>query len=157
MNRAETIEFLIERANSSRNRGPLAKADVVAAGGNPHCGDVVKVYVNVDSESEAVTAMTFEAEGCTISRAAASLLSEMAPGMSLAELEALDYNRMIDALGRDVVRSRPGCATLALSTLKTAVKKYRTRKGAAATDGEAASGEASVAGAEDRPAACRNG
>jgi len=44
----------------------------------------------------------------------------------------MDFNDMIDLLGREVVNTRPRCATLALGTLKAAVARYRRR---GATDG----------------------
>jgi nitrogen fixation NifU-like protein len=40
----------------------------------------------------------------------------------------MDFSDMIDTLGREVVNTRPRCATLALGTLKAAIAKYRTDK-----------------------------
>ncbi len=128
MTREEIVDFLVEHARSPRHRGRLADADVVAPGGNPSCGDVVTIFLKVDREGDRVASLTFEGEGCTISQAAASVLAEKAQGCPLADIEAMDYNDMVDALGRDVVKSRPRCATLALSTLKTAVREYRAAR-----------------------------
>ncbi|MBZ5588337.1 MAG: iron-sulfur cluster assembly scaffold protein [Acidobacteriia bacterium] len=125
MNRQETVDFLIERSHSPLHRGRLDAADVVMPGGNPSCGDVVTIYLRVNRERDTVDAVSFEGDGCTISQAAASVLAEMVQGSPLAGIEAMDYNEMTDALGREIVRSRPRCATLALSTLKAAVKRYR--------------------------------
>ena len=77
-----------------------------------------------------VARLTFEGQGCTISQAAASILTEIVAGRTLDEVEAMDFNDMIDLLGREVVSTRPRCATLALGTLKAAVARYR-RQGAA--------------------------
>jgi len=46
-------------------------------------------------------------------------------GSTLDEIEHLDHDVIIDELGREVVISRPRCATLALGTLKQAVQQYK--------------------------------
>jgi nitrogen fixation NifU-like protein len=123
--REETIEVLVEEARSRKYRGRLEDADAAVPGGNPGCGDVVTMFLKVDRANDRVAALRFEGEGCTISQAAASVLAGMVQHSTLSEIEEMDYNDMVDALGRDVVQSRPRCATLALSTLKTAVRHYR--------------------------------
>ena len=157
MTRAEIIDFLVEHANSPRNRGRLSDADVVVAGGNPNCGDVVTMFLKVDRQNDTVTGASFEGEGCTISQAAASVLTEMVKGASLVEIEAMDYNALMDVLGREVVRSRPSCATLALSTLKAAVQKYRRQRIAAdGSEAGSAAGAPSSPEGPPQPEACRN-
>lgn len=125
MDRQEAIEFLLEHYEQPRYRGELADPDVTMPGGNPGCGDVVTIYLKVDAANDAIQELAFVGEGCTISQAAASILLEQMQGQALAAVEALDFNWMIDELGREVVQSRPRCATLALGTLKAAIKKYR--------------------------------
>ncbi len=125
MDRQEQIEFILDHFQSPRHRGKLEPADVTMPGGNPGCGDVVTVYLRVDPATDRIADVSFEGEGCTISQAAASILMEKMQNAPLSEVDALDYNDMIDELGREVVSTRPRCATLALGTLKAAVKKYR--------------------------------
>jgi len=126
--RQEAIEFLLDHYQHPRNRGPLEQADVTMPGGNPGCGDIVTIYLKVDASGERVEQVTFEGEGCTISQAAASILTEMVDGKALSAIDEMDFNDMIDYLGRDVVNTRPRCATLALGTLKAAIAKYRSDK-----------------------------
>ncbi len=125
MDRQEQIDFLLDHFQNPRNQGALDPADVTMPGGNPGCGDIVTIYLNVDRASDRISAVTFEGEGCTISQAAASILLEDMAGKPLGEVDMLDYNEMIDQLGHEIVNTRPRCATLALGTLKAAVKKYR--------------------------------
>jgi nitrogen fixation NifU-like protein len=125
VNRAEIIDLLVEQARSVSHRGRLDDPDVVMPGGNPDCGDVVTVFLKVDREHDRVEAASFVGEGCTISQAAASVLMEQVQGIPLSSIEAMDGSDLMDTLGRDVVRMRPRCATLALSTLKGAVKQCR--------------------------------
>ena len=126
MDRQEAIEFLLDHYQHPRNRGPKESADVVMPGGNPGCGDIVTIYLKVDTSGDQVETVTFEGEGCTISQAAASILTEMVTGKPLSEIDAMDFTDMIDHLGREVVNTRPRCATLALGTLKAAIAKYRS-------------------------------
>ena len=125
MDRQEQIDFILDHFQNPRHNGTLDPADVTMPGGNPGCGDIITIYLNVDRATDRIVEVRFEGEGCTISQAAASILLEEMAGQPLNVVEALDYNEMIDQLGRDVVSTRPRCATLALGTLKAAVKKYR--------------------------------
>jgi len=125
MERQDYIDVLIDHYENPRNHGAVADASVVMSGGNPACGDVVTMYVTVDSETERITDIHFEGDGCTISQAGASLITEEMTGKTLSEVEQLGYDVVIDIMGHDVVATRLRCATLGLSTLKAAVKKYR--------------------------------
>jgi len=131
MDRQSAIEYLLELYENPVHRGPLEGADVSVHGGNPGCGDVVTIHFKVDDGK--VNVIRFEGEGCTISQAAAELVSEKMEGATLEEIENLQQDVIIDELGREVVMSRPRCATLALGTLKQAVQQYK--RGAPARGG----------------------
>lgn len=126
MDRQEAIERLLELYDNPTHSGPMEDADATAKGGNPGCGDIVDIHIKVDSEGK-VERISFEGEGCTISQAAAELVAERMQGASLDEIEGLDHDVIIDELGRDIVMSRPRCATLALGTLKQAVHEYKSK------------------------------
>jgi len=106
----------------------MPDADTSVKGGNPGCGDIVTIHLKVD-EDGTVKEIRFEGEGCTISQAAAEMVSNRMEGASLEEIETLSQDIIIDELGREVVISRPRCATLALGTLKQAVQEYKVNKG----------------------------
>src|SRR3712207_530516 len=99
-------------------------------GGNPGCGDVVTVYLKGAEDHEHIGEVSYEGEGCTVSMAASSMLLEQVveDGLTMDEVLALDYNEMIDQLGRQIVASRPRCATLGLGTLKAAIHRYQQDK-----------------------------
>src|ERR687893_824738 len=67
---------------------------------------------------------------CTISMAASSmLLEEVHRGeLTMDQVLEMDYNEMIEQLGRQIVASRPKCATLGLGTLKTRYKKVQKER-----------------------------
>ncbi len=124
MDRQAAIERLLELYDNPTHFGPLEDADISAKGGNPGCGDIVDIHIKVNDDGK-VERIMFQGEGCTISQAAAELVSERMEGLNLDEIEALEHDVIIDELGREVVMSRPRCATLALGTLKQAVHDYK--------------------------------
>jgi nitrogen fixation NifU-like protein len=105
----------------------LEDADVTMPGGNPGCGDVVTVYLKGSGDQEHIHDATYEGDGCTISMAASSMILDEVhrSNMTMDQVLELDYNEMIEQLGRQVVASRPKCATLGLGTLKAAIRKYQ--------------------------------
>ena len=127
MDRQLAIENLLELYENPTHRGTLDDADVSINGGNPGCGDIVTIHLKVGADGKAER-IAFEGEGCTISQAAAELVSTRMEGAALEEIERLQHDVIIDELGREVVMSRPRCATLALGTLKQAVEQYQTGK-----------------------------
>ncbi len=124
MDRQQYIDNLLEHYESPRYREAHPEADIVWQGSNPGCGDVVTIYLNV-GQGQVAKDIWFEGEGCTISQGATSILLEMVQGKPLAQIEALDYNELIDKLGKDVVLTRVRCATLGLKTLKEAIEQYQ--------------------------------
>jgi nitrogen fixation NifU-like protein len=127
VDRQAAIERLLELYDNPTHLGPLEDADISVKGGNPGCGDIVDIHIKVDDEGK-VERIKFEGEGCTISQAAAELVSDRMEGLTLEDIEALEHDVIIDELGREVVMSRPRCATLALGTLKQAVHEYREKQ-----------------------------
>ena len=123
MDRQHHIDNLLEHYESSPYRGTLPNADVVAKGDNPGCGDTVTIYLNIGNGNTAQE-IKFEGEGCIISQGAVSILLEEVHGKTLAEIEAIDYNDLVDRLGRDIVLTRIRCATLGLKTLKEAIQQH---------------------------------
>ena len=125
MDRETRIAWLVDHFQHPRHRGALADADVRMPGGNPGCGDVLTAYVKAGHDPDRVEALTFEGQGCTLSQAAASILAERVNKQhpTFEQVADLTYEEMMELLGRDLVSSRPQCATLALGTLKAAVRR----------------------------------
>ena len=129
MERQEYIEFILDHVNNPRHRGSIDDPDLLVNGGNPGCGDVVTLYARMDA-GDRIVEITFQGHGCSISMAAASLLTELVQAKTLAEVRQMDYAILIDALGREVVQSRLRCATLAMDTLQAGAREYPIRKAA---------------------------
>ena len=101
--------------------------DILVNGGNPGCGDVVTMYMKIDQQDR-VADVRFEGQGCTVSMAGASIMTELVKGKTMQEIEDLSYETLIDQMGEDVVKSRPRCATLGIDTLKGAAREYPSRR-----------------------------
>ena len=118
------MEFILDHYENPRRKGALADAEAVVEGGNPGCGDIVKVYLKVN---DGQVIATFEGEGCTISQASASYLMDEVNGKTLAEVLAIDSDTLMENLGKEIVQQRTRCATLSLDTLRAAIRQ-RERK-----------------------------
>ena len=120
LTRQEQMEFILDHFENPRHKGPLADAEAVVEGGNPGCGDIVKVYLRVN---DGHLIATFEGEGCTISQASASYLMDAVNGKTLEEVLAIDHEALMENLGKEIVQQRTRCATLSLDTLRAAIRK----------------------------------
>jgi nitrogen fixation NifU-like protein len=127
MDRQEAIEFLVDHYENPRNYGPLEHADLSLSGGNPGCADLITMHAHFDEQGH-IDVIRWEGEGCTISRAAASYVTELVEGLSAEEIEKMSFEDLIEQLGRELVMTRPTCATLALGTLKQGVHEYRMKQ-----------------------------
>ena len=127
MDRQEYIDILLDHYENPRNRRVIEGADIDFTGGNPGCGDIIHMYATLDG-AERITDVAFEGEGCTISQAAASIITEMVQGKTLSELQEMSYETLVEELGSEVVAPRIKCAVLALGTLKAGAEHYRQER-----------------------------
>jgi len=128
-NRQDFIDNILDHYENPRHRGPLPDATVSIRGGNPGCGDIITAHLKLDpTDNDRIIDLSFEGEGCTISQASASILSEQILGKTLAEVTAMDHGAFIEDLGREVVINRLRCATLALNTVKAAERKLHAMR-----------------------------
>jgi nitrogen fixation protein NifU and related proteins len=127
MNREERMELILDHYENPRNYGALNDATVVKEWGNPGCGDIITIYLKVDDEGRIKNA-TFLGEGCTVSQAATSMVTEIVLGKTLDEVEVMGPDVILDILGQELGMARPKCTTLGLTTTKLAVKELRRQK-----------------------------
>lgn len=125
MERDEALEYILDYYQNPRNYGELPDADVTLQGGNPGCGDIVTVYLKFNGDR--LEKATYTGNGCTISQAAASMLTELLPGKTAAEIETLDFHLIEELLGEELVKMRPKCSTLGLDTMKFAVQEHQKK------------------------------
>lgn len=132
-------QVILDHNKRPRNFRKIPAATGSAEGFNPLCGDHITIYVQMDQDR--VLDISFEGSGCAISKASASMMTEVVKGKSKQESEALfaKVHRMLTAppdatvdatdLGKlaalDGVREFPvrvKCASLAWHTLLAALE-----------------------------------
>ena len=79
--------MVIDHNRNPRNFGRLNPADRKAEGYNPLCGDELRLYLRL--EGERISDLRFEGQGCAISTASASLMTESVKGLELPEAQLL--------------------------------------------------------------------
>jgi nitrogen fixation NifU-like protein len=110
---------ILDHYQNPRNWGTLDKPDISAEDSNPLCGDKIRMDIKV--KDDRVEAVRFSGTGCSISRAAASMLTEAIEGKTLDEVKRIGKEEIMDMLGIELGPVRLKCALLALKTLKVGV------------------------------------
>ncbi len=89
-------EIILDHAKNPRNKGRCNDFNRDAKAHNPLCGDKVHIYLNVNKDKKIVE-LSFEGEGCAISLASASILTDMLKGKDLNFTKKLtdDFLQMI--------------------------------------------------------------
>ncbi|WP_276260240.1 Fe-S cluster assembly sulfur transfer protein SufU [Haloglomus litoreum] len=104
---------ILDHYKNPRNYGELEDADFEHVGENPMCGDTIKMFVKLDDDGETVERVSFVGDGCAISQASASMLSQDLHGRTLDEIREMDRDDIFELLGIDVNPMRVKCAVLA--------------------------------------------
>jgi len=139
-------DIILEHGKSPRNLGKCNGYSHEAKGYNPLCGDKVHVYLKLDNRKK-VENLTFEGDGCAISLASASIMSELVKGKSFRDTKEImnDFLNMIkntseiksDHLDEDQKTKlmslsgvkqfpmRVKCATLSWHTLNSAMEEKK--------------------------------
>jgi nitrogen fixation NifU-like protein len=124
VDRQTQIDFILDHYENPRHCGALADADAVAQEVNPGCGDVVTIYLKADAAG-CIQAISFEGDGCTISLAAASIVTEMFADKTLTDVEAASPDAILNLIGREIAATRLKCVALGLNALKEAARRLR--------------------------------
>ena len=139
-------DIILEHGKNPKNLGKCKGYNYNAKGYNPLCGDKVHVYLKLDNKKK-VEELSFEGEGCAISLASASIMTELVKGKSFdeakdimssflnmiknnSELQSnhLDEDQKIKLMSLSGVKLFPmrvKCATLSWHTLVSAMNEEK--------------------------------
>ncbi len=115
-------DLILEYYRHPVNFGELPNPDVKAKDSNPLCGDIIEMQLKVNGNR--VEDIKFRGQGCAISQAAASMLTEVAKGKTLEEVKNMGKKDIVDLIGIDPGPTRIKCAMLGLKVLKIGLYSY---------------------------------
>ena len=121
---------VLEHYNNPRNVGSLDKADPnVGTGivGAPECGDVMKLQIKVNPETEVIEDAKFKTFGCGSAIASSSLATEWMKGKTLDEALAIKNTEIVEELALPPVKIH--CSVLAEDAIKAAIADLKTKSG----------------------------
>ena len=117
-------EVILDHYRSPRNHGLLEPRDAYAEGQNPLCGDEISVTVRFGA-GDVIEKVGFEGQGCAISQAATSMLSDLVTGRTAQEVAAMPKDELLEEIGIPLTPVRLKCALLGFGVLKVALHKAK--------------------------------
>jgi nitrogen fixation protein NifU and related proteins len=114
-------EKLLDYFQNPRCVGEIADAHAVAEVSNPVCGDVMKLWVKV--ESGHIQDAKFKAQGCSAAIATSSYATEMLIGLTIEEARRVTKEQIADALG-GLPTSKIHCSVLASEAIREVLKGF---------------------------------
>jgi len=114
-------EVILQHYRTPKNFGPLAEANRVGEESNPLCGDHITLRLHVDPGSRTIDQIRFEGEGCAISVASTSTLTEKVQGLTLEQAGRLTREDVIQLLGIPLSPVRVKCALTGFAALGRAL------------------------------------
>jgi nitrogen fixation protein NifU and related proteins len=112
-------EHILDHYKHPRNFGELQPHDAEFHDRNPICGDEMGVHITL--EGDRIDDLRFHGQGCAISQAAASIISDELKGKTVAEVARLDRHFVMDEIGIELSPTRLKCGLLALKVVQGAL------------------------------------
>ena len=122
-------EKVIDHYKEPRNVGSLDKNDAnVGTGlvGAPECGDVMKLQIQVNPETNEIVDAKFKTFGCGSAIASSSLATEWVKGKSIDQAMSIQNTEIVEELSLPPVKIH--CSVLAEDAIKAAISDYKSRR-----------------------------
>jgi len=126
---------VLDHFTNPRNVGTLNKADKnVGTGlvGAPECGDVMRLQIQVDPDTNTIVDAKFKTFGCGSAIASSSLATEWLKGKSIDEALTIDNMNIVEELALPPVKIH--CSVLAEDAIRTAIADYQQKNGIPVTE-----------------------
>jgi len=114
-------EVILQHYRTPKNFGPLANPDRVGEESNPLCGDHITLRLKVDPATQKISEVRFQGDGCAISVASTSMLTEKVQGMTLEQAGHLSREDVLQQLGIPLSPVRVKCALTGFAALGRAL------------------------------------
>jgi nitrogen fixation NifU-like protein len=115
---------ILDHYKNPRNYGEIEEPTFSHTGENPSCGDTIQVDVVLADDEKTIEQVAFSGDGCAISQASASMLTQKLREKTVDELEAMDTDDVTEMLGVDISPMRIKCAVLARQVAQDGVKLH---------------------------------
>lgn len=112
-------EHILDHYKNPRNHGEIEDWDAQYTDCNPLCGD--EVTIQIKTQNNRIKEIKFKGEGCCISQAATSMLTETVVGKTIREVKQMQDRELLEELGVELAPSRIKCALLGMKALKKAI------------------------------------
>ncbi len=119
-------EKVMEHFSCPKNVGEIVNADGVGEVGNAKCGDIMKIYLQI--EDNIIKDVKFKTFGCGAAIATSSIATEMIKGKTLEEALQLTNKAVIEALD-GLPPAKIHCSVLAEEAVKAAIEDYMKKQG----------------------------
>jgi nitrogen fixation NifU-like protein len=117
-------EKVMEHFSNPRNIGEIKNADGVGEVGNPVCGDMMSLYINVKDNK--ITDIKFKTFGCVAAIAVSSMVTEMAKGKTLEEAKKITKKSVAESLD-GLPKQKMHCSNLGADALAKAIEDYESK------------------------------
>jgi nitrogen fixation protein NifU and related proteins len=117
-------EIILDYYKHPVNKEKIEDATTSAVELNPLCGDKVEFFIKSNEKGEVIKT-SYQGDGCAISQAATSMLTEHLEGKTLKEISEIDNQEIYDMLGVEISPARVKCALLGLVAAKKAVLLHK--------------------------------
>ncbi|KJR48550.1 Iron-sulfur cluster assembly scaffold protein [Desulfosporosinus sp. I2] len=118
-------EKVMDHFTNPRNVGELENANGVGEVGNAKCGDIMRIYLDI--EGDIIKDVKFKTFGCGAAVATSSMVTEMVKGKTIDEALVISNAAVAEALG-GLPETKMHCSNLAADALHKAIEDYRNKQ-----------------------------
>jgi nitrogen fixation protein NifU and related proteins len=120
-------EIILQHYRAPKNFGTIAEPTLSGEESNPLCGDHLRIDLRLDADRTKVEEVRFSGDGCAISVAAGSMLTEAIRGKPMADVRKMTQDDMLKLVGIPLSPVRVKCALTGFTALGRALHSAEVR------------------------------